>query len=107
VVREVESWLLADRRGIAAFLGVSEALVPREPEALLDPKETLVNLARRSRRSKIRELMLPPQGSSHPIGPGYSLALEEFARGRWDVAAAAERADSLRRCLVRLGELGG
>ncbi|RLF63060.1 MAG: hypothetical protein DRN33_04790, partial [Thermoplasmata archaeon] len=29
-VREVEAWLLADRKGIASFLGVSQSAVPRD-----------------------------------------------------------------------------
>jgi hypothetical protein len=102
VVRELESWLLADRAGMAAFLGVSEALIPRDPEALPNPKETLVNLARRSRRRIIRDWMLPAEGSRHPIGSGYTLAMEEFTLRKWDVDAAAERAKSLRRCIARL-----
>jgi hypothetical protein len=47
VVREIESWLLADASGISRFLGVSVSLVPRDPESLKDPKQSLVNLARR------------------------------------------------------------
>jgi hypothetical protein len=42
-VREVESWLLADREGIAEFLDVAIAKVPRNPESELDPKRTLIN----------------------------------------------------------------
>src|SRR6266849_4052476 len=57
-VRETEAWLLADRERIARFLGVAIARVPRDPEALDDPKQTVVNLASRSRRRAIREEMV-------------------------------------------------
>ncbi len=47
-VKEIESWILADRAGVAAWLGVAERLLPTEPEGLPDPKRALVNVARRS-----------------------------------------------------------
>ena len=48
-VREVESWLLADRAGIANLIKVPVAKIPALPDALLDPKQALLNLARHSR----------------------------------------------------------
>ncbi len=40
-VREIESWILADRKGFANFLGLSVGQMPPDPEALMDPKGTL------------------------------------------------------------------
>ena len=77
-VREVESWLLADREGIAAFLGVRVAIVPAEPDSLLEPKETMVNLARRSSRSRIRSDLVPRPGSGRSTGPLYNATLINF-----------------------------
>lgn len=37
VVREVESWLLADRERLSAFLNVAIAEVPLQPDALVQP----------------------------------------------------------------------
>jgi len=54
-VREVETWLLADRERMARFLSVPVSRIPFDPEALDDPKGKLVQLARRSRRRDIRE----------------------------------------------------
>ncbi len=105
VIPELESWLLADRSGMAAFLGVSEALLPRNPEQLVNPKEALVNLARRSRRRFVREALIPQAGSRHVVGPGYTLALEQFVAQHWNPATAAEQSASLRKCLQRLHEL--
>jgi hypothetical protein len=105
VVREIESWLLADRDGIAAFLGVSPARVPVAPETLPDPKQTLVNLARRSRRKAVRMAFTPAPGVSALVGPEYVTSLQEFATSFWDVEAAQTNAASLNRALVRLGEL--
>ena len=105
VVPELESWLIADCAGLAALLGISAALVPTEPERLADPKQTLVNQARRSRHTRVRAALVPPAGSSHPVGPGYVSRLEEFVLQRWDISSAAERSESLRRCIQRLREL--
>lgn len=67
-VRMIESWLLADRQACAKFLGVSEHLLPGQPDDESDPKLVLVNLARRSRARKIREDVVPPDGSTSRVG---------------------------------------
>lgn len=72
--REVEAWLPADREGIAEFLAVGIAKVPREPERDADPKRTLVNLAR----------------------------LSAFVAEAWNPEHARGRAPSLERALRRL-----
>ena len=59
VVREIESWLLADRQGIARFLGIGVSKVPQEPEALRDPKEELVGLAKSSGNRRLRDALAP------------------------------------------------
>jgi len=104
-VREVEAWLLADAERIAAFLRVARSKLPSDPERLGDPKSTMVNLARASRRRDIREDMVPRPGSGRQVGPAYSSRLIEFASGDWRPDVAAGRADSLKRamrCLKRL-----
>lgn len=100
-VRASESWLLADRRAIANFLGVSMALIPLLPEDEPAPKQLMIRVAGRSRRRAIREGMVPaPRGSSR-IGPEYTSMMSEYARETWDPRRAAERAPSLRRALER------
>lgn len=106
VVRELESWLLADSEGVAHFLCISPALLPRSPEELADPKRTLVNLARRSRRKVLREAMVPRPNISSVVGAGYTAAVEEFVTRHWSISAALARSSSLQRCVSRLGELG-
>lgn len=106
-VREIESWLLADGDGMARFLGIPAIRIPQHPEDLDDPKQTLVNLARRSRKRALREAIVPPPSVSSAVGPGYTAALEEFVARHWDIEAALPRALSLRRCAIRLGELHG
>lgn len=101
-VREVESWLLADREGIAEFLHVAVAKVPRNPEAELDPKRSLINLARRSRKRRLAEELVPSFGSSATIGPLYNTRLSEFVNSTWDIDRAKVLADSLSRTIGRL-----
>ena len=108
-VREIESWLLADRAGIAAFLGVPASRVPSVVDDLDDPKQTLVDLARRSRRRAIREDMAPRHGSGLSIGPAYTSRMMEFVgvegRNRWRPDVAAQASPSLSRCINALTEL--
>jgi hypothetical protein len=104
-VREVEAWLLADAERLAGFLGVARSRLPPDPERLADPKTTMVNLARASRRRDIREDMVPRPGSGRQVGPAYSSRLIEFASADWRPDVAADRADSLMRamrCVERL-----
>lgn len=104
-VRMIESWLLADRERFARFLGVSAARLPREPDDVDDPKGTVVELARTSRRRDIREELVPRAGSGRRVGALYPSRLIEFVSGSWRPDEARGRSDSLDRCLTRLGEL--
>ena len=105
VVRTLESWLMADAEHLARFLDVPPSHIPRNPEAETSPKETLVNLARRSGSIEIRQDMVPREGSGRPIGSAYNARLIEFASRHWRPHIAGRRSDSLRRCLSRLNNL--
>jgi len=104
-VHEVEAWLIADRAQIAHFLGVAQSIVPRDPETIDDPKKAMVDLAKRSRRSAIKEDMVPREGSGRPVGPAYTSRLMEFAGGTWSPEEAMNVSDSLRRCVECLRKL--
>jgi len=109
-VREVEAWLLADREHLAKFLSVSVSRIPHNPEELDSPKSTMVDLARHSRRSAIKENMVPRPGSGRKIGPAYTSQLIEFVRDSnkgWRPDVAAQASDSLDRCIRSLRELIG
>lgn len=106
-VREVEAWLMADPETLAKYLGVARSKVPDEPEALTNPKDEMVKLARQSRRRAIREDMVPRLDSGRRVGPAYTCRVVEYARTHWRPEIAAARSDSLRRaiaCLERLVE---
>jgi hypothetical protein len=101
-VREVEAWLLADCEAMGEFLKVRPTTLPREPEALPDPKAALIAFAQKAPR-KIREGLTPRGGSSK--GPEYNELLEQFIADSWSCIRAAERAPSLARARRRIGEL--
>lgn len=104
-VRSVEAWLLGDRDGFSRFFGVPVAMIHVDPDALSRPKRTVVDLARRSTKRGIREGMVPVQGNSVEVGPDYTALVVEFASTIWNPEAAAERSDSLFRCLRALRRL--
>lgn len=99
-VREVEAWLLGDPDALAEYLHVARSKVPARPQELPDPKLTLVNLARRSRKRAIREEMVPRQGSGRTIGPGYTACMVQFAKTMWRPDVAREQCESLSRLLA-------
>lgn len=101
-VREVESWLLADRVRIADFLSVALNRVPVDADSIGNPKSFMVELARQSRRRQIKEDLVPAAGSGTKVGPGYAARLIEFARGAWRPQAAVRNSASLRRCVAAL-----
>lgn len=104
-VRALEAWLLADRPGMARFLGISESRIPEQPETLERPKRSLVDLARKSRKIALRKDMVPDPGLSSEVGPAYSARIIEFVSRHWDPERAAVHSESLNRCLQRLRRL--
>lgn len=101
-VREVESWLLADRTNFAKYLGIPETLIPATPDELPDPKQTLVQLARRSGHKTHREDIAPRQGSTAKQGPDYNARLGEFVNTTCDPAKGAKSSPSLARAIAKL-----
>jgi hypothetical protein len=101
-VREIEAWLLADAAGLASYFGVKPALLPTNPEKLIDPKQKLVELARLAKRKNVREDIVPRRGSTAKQGPGYNACLCAFVESVWNIEAAEKTAASLQRTLRRL-----
>lgn len=104
-VRSSEAWLLADSDNVSRFLGVHRQLVPEDPEELSNPKDALVQLARRSRIQAIRQDIVPAAGMHSRVGPGYTARLIEFATRHWSPALAAPRSRSLLKTISALREL--
>jgi hypothetical protein len=77
-------------------------VIPLQPDQIADPKQSLVNLARRSRRRTLRESIVPRKGSTAVQGPDYNGCLGDFVRNHWNSNAALERSPSLDRAWRRL-----
>ena len=109
-VREVEAWLMADPRTLARYLSVGPGKIVAEPEKLDRPKDTMVDLARRSRQMEIRKDMVPREKSGRRVGPAYASRLIEYVQQHWQPEVAAVRSESLQRainCLQWLIETAG
>lgn len=105
-VLEVESWILADREGIAKWLGIAINAVPSVPESLEDPKRIFVQLALRSRSRRLREGMSPTEvRGTHRTGPNYNEMAGDFVTRLWNPEAARRNAPSLDRAIMRIAEL--
>lgn len=100
-VREIESWAIASRQELAAYLGISIVRIPNEPDTLADPKQALVNLARESPRTRLRDMIVPKEGASSAVGRGYVDAFSEFMREHWRVTSAQEYSPSFAQFSLR------
>jgi hypothetical protein len=101
-VKEVEAWLLAHREAFAKFLGISVDLIPGDADRIPDPKLLLINLARRSRKRKLREAIVPELNSTAKIGKDYNNQLIQFVNKSWQVASAETNSPSLKRAMNAL-----
>lgn len=107
-VRAVESWLLADAERLSVFLGVPLSMIPADPDAESDPKETLINLARQSRRRDIQDAMVPSPASGRRVGRAYRSYITEYVASKpngWRPRVASICSPSLAGCMAGLEAL--
>lgn len=102
-VREIESWIMADRSNLARFLKIPIGNFPREPDGLSDPKQRLLSIIRRKGQKKWHREMLP-QGPTASIGPAYNERLCAFIEGHWSPDQAAQNSASLRKAIAALAQ---
>lgn len=103
-VREVESWIMADVEGFSRFINVSRSLFPQDMDSLDDPKQFLIQMARKSRKKRLREAIVPRPGISARVGPDYNGALVSFIFEEWDIGRAVQRSDSLKRAVSAIDD---
>lgn len=106
-VREVESWLLGDMAHLKSFLHLKGVPAAAAPEALLDPKQTLLRLSLRSRVRRIREAIVWRDDKSGRLfqGPDYNGVLAEFVTKHWKPSVARSACPSLGRLFSALQRL--
>ncbi|MFU9135365.1 hypothetical protein [Erwinia tasmaniensis] len=95
-VREVESWVLADRIGLSAYFNISRDKIERDPDVLPDPKEKIINLAKASKNPLIKKGIPPKAGAAAKVGISYNSLLTNFIWDGWDFTRALEHSQSLR-----------
>ncbi|MDD3586345.1 MAG: DUF4276 family protein [Thermoguttaceae bacterium] len=100
-VHEVESWLLADGNNFSKYFAVSKSKIPQQPDEVVDVKEKLISIVRKSRIKEKREGIIPIDKYA-AIGPRYNDILSEFVREHWSLDTARENSPSLDRALRAL-----
>jgi hypothetical protein len=98
-VREVEAWLLAHREAFAEYLGIAVNLVPSDIETISDPKQCLIDLTRKSKKTQLRDAIVPAPNSTAKIGKDYNAQLTLFVQNNWKVEIAQINSRSLQRAL--------
>lgn len=106
VVREIESWIMADRISFADYISISPEKIPLNIESIEDPKSFLLKLVKDSGNREVKNDMLPGKGSTAKIGPLYNESLAGFIREYWCLEQASKNSRSLERLILRLTELG-
>ena len=101
-VKEVEAWLLAHREAFAEFLGISVSLIPANVDEIPDPKQLLIYLAKKSKKRKLRDAIVPERNSTAKIGKDYNGQLIQFVQNNWQVEAAQVNSRSLQRAMNAL-----
>ena len=104
VVREIESWVLADHEALRTLIG-NRGTLPPDPDVLPDPKQYLLRLIAKQAPRRIREDLVAEKGAIASQGIGYNAHLGEWVRTVWSPARAALRSRSLHRARLRIGEL--
>jgi len=100
--REVESWLLADHEAFTQLMG-KKAKLPEAPDALPDPKQFLLEQAKKASRD-IREDLVSETGAMARQGLGYNARLVAWVKAEWCPQRAADRSPSLARARRALND---
>ena len=99
VVREAESWVMADGERFADYFGVPRSKVPQQPDSLDDPKSVMLSLIWRYGRGSLREEVVTHSKSGLRQGFLYNQRLRHFIEHDWRMEVAVEVSDSLARAL--------
>jgi hypothetical protein len=100
-VKEVESWLLADREGFAKYTAVSVMRIPNCPDNIDDPKELIFSIIKKSPKRILKDDILPRYDGDR-IGPNYNGRLSEFVDNYWEIKRAIQHSPSLKKAYNHL-----
>lgn len=94
----IESWILADRQGVAEFCKRSTASVS------IRGSHHKAYLLRMMKDTKLEDAV-EEKGRELDFGPAYAIHLQRLMTHHWSIERAAAESDSLRRALKRLTDL--
>jgi hypothetical protein len=101
-VTEIESWILADREAFSNFLKIPTNRIPLQTDSILQPKEFIVNLARKSRLKNIKNDLVPRINGTAAVGPLYNPKIVGFISNTWEPERAMISSTSLFKTIKRL-----
>lgn len=106
-VKEVESWLLGDAEGLAAYLRLRKKIVIAAPETLSDPKQELLRIAMKCSARELRDSIVWRDDKSGRLhqGPDYNGTLGRFVLKQWSIKKARQACGSLDRLFKALDRL--
>ena len=116
-VDEAESWLLADREGIASFLDVELDVIPTSHLTKQSGNRALLEMDVPMKTSLVITHMIAPNSRSQLIrstiastdrkckGKEYNSMIVPFIKNQWNIDAALQHSDSLQRMVSRLKSL--
>ncbi|MCY4526532.1 MAG: hypothetical protein OXB89_07970 [Anaerolineaceae bacterium] len=105
-VHSIETWLMADQEMMARFLSIPVREFPASPDRVTFPKRFLVNLVQQKCPPKLRRSLVEEMTGNRDLsGPGYRYWINRFAARHWRPEVAAQRSDSLARCIRALKDL--
>lgn len=102
-VKEIESWILADHIAMRSLFG-KKGTLPENSDDLSDPKNYLLNLAKKASR-EVRYDLVREEGSATRQGIAYNSRLVALVRDMWCPKRAAERSRSLNKAISRIRNL--
>lgn len=102
---EIESWILADDQAFSRFFNMPLAKV-ESPDGV-DAKERMLRCVYWLGKSNAQDFAREPskQSGKYRFGSRYHILIRRFIDEEWDARRAAQRSDSLKRAVQRLGEL--
>jgi len=71
-VKEIESWILADRINFSNYLGIPVQRIPLITDEINNPKQFILNLSDKSKKSSLRNGMIFRHKDTLKPGPDYN-----------------------------------
>ena len=104
-VREIESWILADRINFSEYFGVNLRKIPYNTDIIPDPKKHLISIARKSKKGWVKRDIPPIAKSTASVNPNYNQRLVDFITEQWSPHDASTSSGSLKKALSDIERL--